>query len=229
MNICAKNSKVVLSLSLLLICLNASGQFTKGTFLLGGSVGGSYSTSTSAVFLLPSGFSAGNPPPTQQITFTADKSNFTVIASPQVGYFIVDNVSVGLRLSWASLSTQEKYLSYKSTNDQSVFSVEPFVRFYLSKFFAQGTFGIGSTNSESSLEYAITSGSSTSSSSQNLKRNASTLIGSISIGRAFLVSKQLALEPLLGYQFTKVSYKEIPEEKIGTFYLALGLQYYLSK
>jgi hypothetical protein len=217
MNICAKNSKVVLSLSLLLICLNASGQFTKGTFLLGGSVGGSYSTSTSAVFLLPSGFSAGNPPPTQQITFTADKSNFTVIASPQVGYFIVDNVSVGLRLSWASLSTQEKYLSYKSTNDQSVFSVEPFVRFYLSKFFAQGTFGIGSTNSESSLEYAITSG------------NASTLIGSISIGRAFLVSKQLALEPLLGYQFTKVSYKEIPEEKIGTFYLALGLQYYLSK
>jgi hypothetical protein len=223
-------------LILILIMLSyaeVKAQFTKGTFLFGGSIGGSYSTSTSTVYLVPSTFVAGGgaPPTPSALQFSADKTNTIIAFSPQIGYFIKDNFSLGFRFGWANLSVEEKFLSYNNNNSQSVLSVEPFLRYYLNKFFIQGSFGIGSSNSESKLEYAITpnGGGSVTSVSQNLKRNASTLSGSVSIGRAFLISKQLALEPLVGYQFTKFSNKDIPDEKVSTFYLAAGLQYYLSK
>ncbi len=222
----------LLLILIMLSYVDVNAQFTKGTFLFGGSIGGSYSTSTSTVYLVPSTFSTGGVSPTPSaIQFAADKTNTIIAFSPQIGYFINDNFSLGLRFGWTNLSVEEKFLSYNNSNSQSVLSVEPFLRYYLNRFFIQGSFGIGSANSESKLEYAISSngGSSVTSVSQNLKRNASTLLGSISIGRAFLISKQLAIEPLAGYQFTKFSNKEVPDEKVSTFYLAVGLQYYLSK
>jgi hypothetical protein len=216
---------------IVLSCVKVSAQFTKGTFLFGGSIGGSYSTSTSTVYIstiIPSG---ANGSTVFAAPYSADKSSSAIIITPQVGYFIKDNFSLGIRLSWTTSLIEERVLSYYSSNSQSLLSVEPFLRYYLNKFFIQGLIGVGAASNESKLEYTLISngGGTTSSNKQNLKRNSSTLLGSLSIGRAFLISKQLAIEPLVGYQFTKFSNKEIPDEKVGTFYLAVGLQYYLSK
>jgi hypothetical protein len=197
---------------IMLCCVKVNAQFTKGTFLFGGSIGGSYSTSTSTI---PFNFRGLSPP----IVY-ADKSISSISLSPQIGYFVANNFCAGLRLGWSYSYTNEKYFSVTNFTSRSIISVEPFIRYYIEKYFIQGTFGLGSVTGET---YQA------SFSNEILKENTNSILGSISVGRAFLISKQLAIEPLAGYQFTKFSNKEIPDEKVGTFYLAVGLQYYLSK
>jgi hypothetical protein len=178
----------LLLILIMLSCAEVNAQFTKGTFLFGGSIGGSYSTSTSTVYvstIIPSG---ANGSAVFAAPYSADKTSTAIIISPQVGYFIKDNFSLGLRFSWTTSLIEERVLSYYSSNSQSLLSVEPFLRYYLNKFFIQGSIGIGAASNESKLEYALISngGGSTSFNKQNLKRNANTLLASISIGRASL-------------------------------------------
>jgi Autotransporter beta-domain len=233
------NISKFLSIIFMFFYFTGNAQFMKGSFMFGGSIAGSYSTSKSTAVIYP--------PTIQSIIgyqqasiFSTDKTITTINVSPQVGYFIANNFSIGLAVGWNNSKTEEKYLSYNSSSWQSTFFAGPSIRYYLKKNFIQGDFGWGQTNVETKLSYSITSttpnpdpnlppSTTVFGSSQESKKNANLLLGSISIGRAFFLDKHAAIEPVVGYQFTKISNSGVPDEKVSTFYLAIGLQYYLSK
>lgn len=104
---------------LLLFSLTAFGQLEKGTFLLGGGVGFSSSTSTSEL-----------------TNFTSESQNSSFTFSPDVGYFFKDNWVVGLSLplQWFDTEINAVYASgqddIQSESTSSSYGVAPFVRKY---------------------------------------------------------------------------------------------------
>jgi outer membrane protein len=86
-------------------------------------------------------------------TVTADGpklSNFNI--SPNVGYFIMDNLAVGLRIGYATTKSTEKDVPAagdETINKTSEFTVSPFARYYMEMgekagLFIDGSVDIGS-------------------------------------------------------------------------------------
>jgi hypothetical protein len=217
---------------IVLSCVEVKAQFTKGNFMAGGSLSGNYSTSSTTVPnpIVPytSGFYIPLP------NYPADKTNLTITMSPQVGYFIVNNLCIGFKINWTNSNTAVKsnQVNFVSSDDltQSYFAGGLFVRYYYHKFFVQADYGLGPVNLTSNGEARSVSGSSSiyySKYEYNNKANVS--IGSLSIGRAFLIDKHVAIEPILGYQLTNTKYELRSDDKIGTLFIAVGLQLYINK
>ena len=126
--------KILIALSFLplgLISNNSSGQISSGTVLVGGSVGGSISSGSSA-------------------TNKQEFKNTTFSFSPTAGFFIANNLAVGLNsgVYWQKQKTQSEI-----TSKYSSYNFGPFVRYYKflgekTALFGNATVGFAKSNSK---------------------------------------------------------------------------------
>lgn len=108
------------------------GQTDQGTKYLGGSFSLGFGSSKSSI----GGTSADGPK-----TF-----NFGI--NPGVGYFISDNLMLGLGLGFSMSSSTQKSDSYEDKYTTSMFDIGPFIRYYIMPvekmgFFFQGDVSVG--------------------------------------------------------------------------------------
>lgn len=122
------NKKIIMMAALCAVGSAASAQLEKGRLMIGGNVG--YSRNSYEGYSNTSSFSSNN-----------FKSNAFAI-SPTAGYFINDNLAIGTNLSY----TNRKTNSTSYFRKESLYGVNPFIRYYLNispdfKFFAEFMMG----------------------------------------------------------------------------------------
>ena len=124
--------------------------------------------------------------------------------SPEVGFFIQDNLALGLRLSIFNQTTKTNVNQNRDdTHVTNSWSIAPFIRYYLAKsgnfsFFGEGALGIGGATSKN------TSGSTT-------EEGPTTTIVSIGVspGISYDLSEKVSLIAKLGgISYTSNSQKE---------------------
>ncbi|HQQ97930.1 MAG TPA: outer membrane beta-barrel protein [Cyclobacteriaceae bacterium] len=124
--------KIVIALILATVTFGVHAQISKGTFLLGGSVG---FNSMSAKYI-------SNGVTTPQGTTTT----FSVI--PQAGYFVTNQIAAGIGLTINSISYKANGASTSLNNTRFLFS--PFARYYFpQKIYLQAGVDIGSSTASS--------------------------------------------------------------------------------
>lgn len=171
-------------------------QFTKGSFVVGGS------TKLSADFSTSKYKSGGT-------TTTLGKStSFTLY--PQVGYFVMDNLALGGGVEISASSYKADGSSDKSSVKS--FAVTPLARYYFDHFYVQGTVGFGSTKIKNRF------GNSTSDSKTNL------FSWSLMTGYAFLINDVVSFEPQIGY--SSLSRKDSSDTKIINSGITIGIGLY---
>lgn len=124
--------KPLLSIFLSLVVFGANAQISRGSFLLGGSIG---FNSMSSKYI-------SNGVTTPQGTTTT----FSVI--PQAGYFLSDQIAAGIGLTINSISYKANGASTSLNSSRFLFS--PFVRYYFPpKVYFEGGVDIGSASASS--------------------------------------------------------------------------------
>lgn len=181
----------------------ASGQITspvkKSTFLLGGSIITNYENET---IKFPDG--------------TFYNKNFTIGTDAYCGYFISNQISIGLLTDFSIKSS--KYSNTlndnKSTEISNNYYFGPFLRFYtkpgifFEEVFALGFGQIGfNDNPEKTQNYSFSTG----------------------IGYSLFITNSIALEPLIKYKYEKTYWdsEDVIEAINSGIYFSIGLQFYL--
>jgi outer membrane protein W len=140
------------------------------------------------------------------LTFESDNNSFGIIVSPGIGYFMSDNLAIGLGIPLL-LSTEEnyRYIAY---------GISPFIRYYFGTpselmFFVTGSFGIDGWSSK----YDDTTNSSSS------------ITGKAGVGCTYFLNESIGLETILGYTYDKPKDYD-PTSGIS---LSIGFQIYFSR
>jgi hypothetical protein len=174
-------------------------QFKQGTVMIGGSLSGSFETHY---------YKSGG-------TTTADYTHRSLTFAPLGGFFVANNLAVGLGMSVTTEKTDYKQtsgnLSYVSSD------IGPFVRYYFHGFFVHGEFQLGTTTSRYS-------------GSTNETQNNTSWKGGI--GYAWLLNDHVAVEPLFGYgsiNFKDTSSGSSYKESSPGISFQLGFQVYLNR
>ena len=123
--------------------------------------------------------------------------------SPNVGYFIIDNLAIGAQLQLTVRSGEGDF------NDETSFGFTPFVRYYFAdagpaRFFGQGRIGFGSTKFANNADSYFTFG--------------------LGAGVDFFLNDNVALEAFLGYVNQKFQEANDP---INQFGLNIGVQAFI--
>ncbi|MFC5540051.1 hypothetical protein ACFPQ1_37480 [Rhodocytophaga aerolata] len=212
-------------------------QISRGSFMIGGALHFSYEDSY---------YNDKNPRsnPTNQVYLEEDGTIFQV--NPTFGYFVLNNVVVGLNPGFSkqtTLLTREDYYSRFVNNS---FSLSPFIRYYASlneklRFFVHGTLFsyqyMASTNKEQTFDVTRETTSKLYSLSPSFR---------IQPGIVFFATKRVGIEATLGfigYSFTKSKregttdgnkFEHKATDKNFQFSLNpasfnLGLQFYLNR
>ncbi len=150
------------------------------------------------------GYSMSKPAPVSE----GATKNTTGRISPQIGYFIADNLAIGLNLSYvAQKSIYESEVTFNSTTTKltdtetnSTMTFGPFVRYYKpvgerAAFFGQAGVGFGSTKYKSEDQRLISPGT-VETNSFDIKY--SQLSAGISPGFTFFPTDNFGLEVMLG-------------------------------
>lgn len=193
--------KKILIISIVLVAFNgAIAQFNKGRTIVGGSV-----SFTSFTEKSNTGGVTGTPGTTTDFSF-----------SPSVGYFVINNLAVGGGITWAS----EKFTpDTGKSSSASAFLFSPFVRYYVGPgFFAQGTFGFGSSKADYNL-----------SSTSTITVKGSITAWSLGMGYAIFLNDHIAIEPLVAYQSATNKYEGSgdPKDTNAGLSINIGLRAYL--
>jgi len=191
--------KVIITLLIVMICTgNLMAQFSKGRMLVGGTA--SFSSLT-----------------TKDDAFSSDITSNMFTITPRAGYFIIDNLAIGLDVSFGitKASTSTSSQSSKSTS----ILAGPYVRYYLKPgIFFQGEYQLGSSKvsyDATGIKFDYT---------ENLSAWA------ISAGYALFLNDQVAVEPMISYKSSVA--KESMQDYKGTnagVVIGIGLQIYLGK
>jgi hypothetical protein len=194
--------KIITVLAFALICSGAFAQFNQGRYLVGGSLGFSTTTSKSK---------------TDNSTNTQSHST-SFFLSPNVGYFVIDNLAVGAGLG-LSVGTSKGDGNNTSKNTSTSVTLSPFVRYYLDQgIFFQGQVGFGS----SSNKYKET-GSNTTITTKNGVFN-----WALAAGYAYFLNDFVAVEPMVGFRSQSSKNKDLDVKSINSgIFLNVGLQVYL--
>ena len=133
------------------------------------------------------------------INYNTTSEVFSLNLSPQVGYFVKDNLAVGASAGLGIVSA--------SGTSTTSWSIGPFARAYFggtetSKFFAQGNVGIGGVSGDTA--YNLGAG----------------------LGYTYFITKNVGLETGLGYNYTDATGGGASSSNLG---LNLGFQIYLGK
>lgn len=194
--------KIVTLLAFALICSGAYAQFNKGRILAGGSVAFSALT--------------GKTKDNNSTSTNSHTTSFNI--SPDVGYFIIDNVAVGGMLNLSTWSRKGDG-DDDSKQSQTEFTLTPFGRYYLDQgIFFQGQVGFGSRTDKYKLDNSNTT----------VSTKYGVLNWAIGAGYAYFLNDNVAVEPIVG--FTSSSYKnkdaDVKSIESGIF-LRIALQVYL--
>ena len=142
-----------------------------------------------------------------------ETKNFFV--SPNIGYFIIEKLAGGLRFDLRSYRSTSPN-NYRQTNT----SVSPFIRYY----FLPSTKNI---NVFIDLGYLSYKSKYTNMQPQSSSYKDKSSGYSISAGPVMFLTKQVALEFILGYKYIKAD--GFNDYKSSTFNTGLGLQIHLGK
>jgi outer membrane protein len=118
--------KTIFTFLVMLISLGSFAQIGKGTMLVGGSFGLSFTTDKTK---------------NDNVTVTNYKESSFSLA-PDFGYFVIDNFAVGGSLNLST--TTYKYESNAEPKETiTQVALAPFARYYYKNFFGEGQFGFG--------------------------------------------------------------------------------------
>ena len=194
-----KKLSIIFTLSLI---TNLSwGQFNKGRMIISGDA--SYSYKKMEMNL------AG------QNTDMGTQSNINL--SPQCGYFLVDNVALGLGFIFSNQTTKFKDLPGKVKSKSILLA--PYARYYfLDKFFLQGEFAFG-VGKESNQEGGVDDMETKVTSAQ------------LGLGYVYFLNDYIALEPLIGYSLskTKLDVAQTPTYRDKEIFCQIGISVYIGK
>ncbi len=184
------------------MAIGSFAQFNKGSKMIGGSL--SFNTNTSKS-------KSGN------TTTTTEKSteySFT----PSFGYFVIDNLAIGLGLN-ASISRSRPEADIYDTDNFSM-RFQPFVRYYLDqRIFFHGEYGIGSGKQK----YSYT-GQDPIVDKYNLSHWA------LGAGYAILLNEHVTIDPMFGYGSSSAKDRETKDKDINSgFFIQVGIQVFLDK
>ncbi|MCA4900668.1 MAG: autotransporter domain-containing protein [Bacteroidota bacterium] len=193
--------KKIIFFAFVLISTASFAQFSKGSILLGGSVSADFTTNKTI---------AGS-------TTTTNSSTNSFSISPNVGYFVIDNLAVGGALQFNTTSTKDD--GSRASFSSNSFALQPFGRYYFDKFYAQASFGFGSYKSENTNGNGITT-----------TNKGSLFNWALAGGYVFLLNDHVGLEPQIGYgsQSQSPDGSNVTVRDAGLF-LRLGIQVYLTK
>lgn len=190
--------KSIVTIIAIMFTATAFAQFTnQGTFLLGGSSNLGLSFLSDKSKLGDGDFQDGS-----------KLTSFSL--SPQAGYFFINNLAAGLSINFNS--SKSKADNFEATS--SFILAGPFARYYMDKFYLEGTVGLGSSKSESTF-------------SEGESKNS--LTGwSLGAGYAVMLSDAVALEPQIYYSSLSRKDDEFVNREAGLS-INLSLFVYLSK
>lgn len=124
--------KLIMTFIFATVSLGIHAQISKGTFLLGGSVG----------------FNSTNSNSTTNGVTTPISTSTSFGFFPQAGYFFTDHIAAGMGLSFSTTSNKQNASSSSSNSTQ--FTLSPFVRYYFpQKIYLQGGLDAGSVSASS--------------------------------------------------------------------------------
>ena len=150
-------------------------------------------------------------------------TSFSSNITPKAGYFIMDNLAVGLELSiTTSSSTQEGLLGDYKVNTTAL-SVGAFGRYYLDNgLFFEGLAGVGTKKTSSDLETI-----------PGVKQSdkITTIFGFRGgVGYAIHLGDHVALEPTINYSWEKNLPKDAPSDynnTLSSIFLGIGFTVFL--
>ncbi len=211
-----KQSLFLAFLFISVICSNVSAQTSKGKFLLGG-----------LTYVGGGGFDATS------IGYTTTKSKddsgdgdykgkeFSFNLAPKLGYFVIDNLALGLDFTLVSSFNKTTNTDFKYNS--TLFTAGPFVRYYIPTKkvlpFAEAMYSVGSLKSSSEWEGG-----------ENTEKYGVQLY-SVGIGVAIPLGEKASFDALVGYHSTIYKDKEDNENNsrniVGTVGLKLGFTIFL--
>jgi outer membrane protein len=189
--------KLIFTLCVVLASAGAFAQIGQGTIMIGGSFGANFQTEKYKL--------SGN---TQTVGKTTE-----ITLTPQVGYFVIDNLAVGAGISLASYSFKPDGGGDKSTS--TAFAFQPFGRYYFNNIFGELALGIGAGNSKTGGDIDSKFGLFT---------------WSLGAGYAAFLNDHVAIEPKLGYMSVTQKDKDSDVKDINSgLFISVGIQVYLRK
>ena len=191
------------SMLILAICsaVAAFGQFEKGNFLVGGSIGLDLTTSKVK-------FDGNSQTDHKDTDFSMD---------PMAAIFVIDNLAVGAALGFSSSTYKEDGTDYKETTTE--FTFEPMARYYLPQnVFFQGR-GILGNATDKEVDGGTTD-----------KDKYGVSGFSLGAGYAYFLGENVAVEPLIGYESKGYKNKDTDVRFVeGGLFIRIGFQIYLRK
>jgi len=115
--------------------------------------------------------------------YSFEGESFNININPRAGYFVSDGIAVGLSL-------QGGFQSVKDYDDIWTYGVAPFVRY----FFPEGSSATGRFFGQAEVGIAGASGGSDA-----------TLAAGVSVGYAHFITRSVALEAAVGYNYSKAA------------------------
>ena len=194
--------KIVLLLIAIIISTGAFSQFNKGRILVGGNLGFNSTTSKTKIGSNSS---------------TTNEKSIMFSFTPQIGYFIIDNLAagVGLNLSFSKVTPTADIFGEQNTSIQ----FQPFIRYYIKPgIFFQGTCGLGTEKDNQTYQ----------GSSQIQKYTV--FNWSAATGYSINLNNRVAIEPQFGYGSNTLKDKsnaEIRRNIDSGLFFKIGLQVYL--
>lgn len=158
-------------------------------------------------------------------TETDSPSSSQFSFSPSVGYFIIENVAVGIHMDYTSSEVKEPNLD-RTTDSDLLFG--PLVRFYLPfaddmAFFLEGGFGFGNSNDEKYFGEE--------------RQRINTNIFAYGVGPGFTIfsNKAIGIEALLKYNYARSNFdteiggiERNTISRTNQFDFSVGFQFYFS-
>ncbi len=136
----------------------------------------------------------------------AGNSTTIVDVIPSVGYFIIDNLSVGLNITYSSTSLNNSTLTSLAFG--------PWARYYvIPNAFAQSGFNMGTNKINGDFGKATT-------------KNSSMYLG---LGYSAWLSNSVALEPIAYYNIQKEKDESDDVVRTNSFGLSIGFQVFLGR
>lgn len=213
-----KRSILTLLLFSLLLISHVQAQIESGTYTLGGGVSFNYSQSTYG----------------GKENYLAKDNNVSFYLSSSFGYFIMDNLSLAISLSYGNYHSEGNYKDgYNLTSAFKNYSIGPSLRYYLQYtdnayvFLLLGyNYNLGYSNYESTLN-------SSHDDSDRSKHNFT-----LGVGNSFFIKEYLAVEPKIILQYEnynatsqgaveEYNYSSSRKEITKSVMFSIGLAYYI--
>lgn len=149
-----------------------------------------------------------------------DKSDtFTVNINPKIGYFIIDDLAIGLDLTLISNNETQSSEFGDIETKTTGFGIGPFARYYFANgFFGEALVGLGSTKVKS-----------TSGLLGEREIKSSTFGFRVGAGYSFLLGDHVAIEPTVNYSWEDINPKDAPsdyKETLSSIFLGIGISAY---